>query len=103
MADYKNLSQNVNLTSFSDILSHANTMTDGTFWTGIYWMIIIIVLLSSLAFGVETAIILAFFLGMILGIFLLYLGLIEVISFGITVAALLFLVIYFTYSSSKNF
>lgn len=99
MPSYTNLSQNMNATSFSDILSLANTTTDGTFWTGMYWLFIMVVFISSMAFGVEIASVMAFFSGFILGIILLYLGLINIVTLGMSEAILLFLVIYLMYSS----
>jgi len=99
MPSYTNLSQNMNVTSLSDILSLANTTTDGTFWTGMYWLFIVVVFISSMAFGVEIASVMAFFSGFILGIILLYLGLINIITLGMSEAILLFLVIYLMYSS----
>lgn len=99
MSSYTNLSQNINITSFSDILVHANVMTDGGFWTGIYWMFILVIFFSSMPFGIEAATILAFFGGFILGIFLLYMGLINIVVLGISEAVLLFIIIYFMYSS----
>lgn len=102
MPSYTNLSQNVNMTSFSDLLISANTTTDGSFWTGMYWLFIVVVFLSSMAFGVEIASIMAMFSGFILGILLLYLGLVNVITVGISEAVLLFLVIYLMYSSRSQ-
>lgn len=99
---YSNLSQNINMTSFGDILSHANTMTQGTFWTGMYWMFIIVAFLSSLALGFEIAIMVAFFGGLVLGIFLLYLGLITGTTLGVTIASLFFVILYLMYSSRSQ-
>lgn len=102
MTDYTNLSQNINISTFSDLLVSANSTTDGTFWTGIYWMCIVIIFILSMAFSFEIAIILAFFGGFVIGFFLLYLGLINILTFGISEAVLIFVVIYLMYSSNKN-
>jgi len=102
MTSYQNLSQNLNLTSFQNILESANTTTDGTFWTMVYWMFIIIVFILSMAFGFEVAVILSFFGGFTIGWFLLYLGLINGVTFGVSLATLLFMVVYLIYTSNKN-
>ena len=102
MTSYLNISQNLNLTSFQNLLNSANTTTDGTFWTGIYWMFIVIVFILSMAFGFEVAVILSMFAGMTVGMFLLYLGLINSITFGVSIATLLFMVVYLIYTSNKN-
>lgn len=100
--NYTNISQNLNITTIGDVLQQANTNTGGSFWTGIYWMIITIVMLSAFAFGFEVALIFAFFVGLILGILLLYADLITLLTFGVTEGVLIFIVIYLVYSSSKN-
>lgn len=102
MTSYTNLSQNINISSFNDLLNSANTTTEGTFWTMIYWIFIVVIFLSSIAFGFEIAIVLALFGGFVIGWFLLYLGLINVIIFGVSEAVLLFVVIYLMYSSNRN-
>lgn len=100
---YTNLTLNAtNISSFDDVLKLANTTTNGTFWTGMFWMLIAIIFMASIAFGFEVAMILTFFAGMIIGMFLLYLGLISFTVFAMTEAILLFVVIYLVYTSNKN-
>ena len=102
MVSYTNLTANLNLTTFDQILQSANTTTNGTFWTAVYWMFILIVFLTSMSFGFEIAVILSFFGGLMVGFFLLYLGLINLITFGVSEVVLLFMVIYFLYSNRNN-
>lgn len=102
MSNYLNMTQNLNLTSFQSILESANTTTEGTFWTMIYWMFIVIVFILSMAFGFEIAVILSMFAGFTIGMFLLYLGLINAVTFGVSLATLLFMVVYLIYTSNKN-
>jgi hypothetical protein len=100
---YTNLSQNLsNMNTLSDLLNLANTTTDGAFWAGIYWMIIVIAFISSVGFGWEIAFGLSFFGGMIMGLFLVTMGLISMTVFGATEAILIFVLIYLLYSSKSN-
>lgn len=100
--NYTNIAANMNLSSFSDMLKLANTTTGDSFWTGVYWMIMVVILLTSMAFGFEIAMVLTFFGGLIMGIFLLYLGLMNWTIFAATEAILLGLVFYFIYTSNKQ-
>lgn len=91
-----------NISSLQHLLIQANTNTAGTFWTGIYWMLVSIIFLSSLAFGWEVGVVLAFFGGLLIGMFLLYLGLMNIVIFGMTEAILLFILMYLMYSTNKG-
>lgn len=102
MTSYTNLSQNMNFTTIGDLLNHANTMTEGIFWTAMYWMLVVVVFIVTTVFGFEVSLILSFFFGLIVGIFFVYMGLISIITFGISEAVLLFFMIYFMYTSNKN-
>ena len=100
--NYTQITQNMsNVNSLGDILNLANTVTGDIFWTGIYWMLIVIVLIVTLGFGFEVSMLMSFFFALIVGIFLLYLGLIHVVTLGITTAVLLFITIYLVYTSNK--
>lgn len=97
------IAQNLsNVNTLQEILATANQTTNDTFWTGIFWMILVIILVSSLAFGFEAAVLLTFFAGFVFGLFLLYLGLIGMFTFGITVGALFFFALYLIYTSNRN-
>jgi len=103
MTTYTNLSQNLsNMNSLSDMLNLANTTTGGTFWTGIYWMIIVVAFLSAMSFGWEIAFGIAFFGGMIIGIFLLEMGLIGMTALSPVIAGWIFMIIYMLFSSKSN-
>ena len=91
-----------NVTSIGSLLAKANDNTNGTFFTGIYWMLIAIVFLSSIAFGFEISLLLTFFFGLVLGIFLLYAGLISTVVFGITEGALMVIIVYLIYTSNRQ-
>jgi hypothetical protein len=91
-----------NLSSVNDLLVLLNTNTNNAFWAGMYWLVMTIVLFSSLVFGFEVAIILTFFTGLLTGIMLLYLGLINITIFAMTEGLLLFFVLYLIYTTNKS-
>jgi hypothetical protein len=91
-----------NVTSISNLLAKANDNTSGTFFAGIYWMLIVIVFFSSVAFGFEIALLLTFFFGLVLGLFMLYAGLISTVLFGITEGALMLIIVYLIYTSNRQ-
>ena len=99
---YTNITANLNLSTFDQILQQANINTGDTFWIGMYWLVIGVVLISTMAFGFEVAMLFSFFVGTIIGIFLLYLSLITPVMFGISEAVLIFMIIYLVYSSRSN-
>jgi uncharacterized membrane protein YccC len=90
------------MSTFQQVLNQANINTQGYFWSSIYWMLLLIVLILTMGFGFEIAIMVSFFFGTIIGIFLIYLNLMNFTVFAVTEAVLLFMVIYFIYSSRQN-
>jgi hypothetical protein len=99
---YTELLQNTNMTGLDNIALSANATTGNTFWSGMYWMVLIIILILTSTFGIEIALLLTFFIGLVAGIFMLYLSWINITTFGITEGVLLFAVIYILWSSNKN-
>lgn len=99
---YADLLQNTNMTGLENLALAANATTSNTFWAGMYWMGLLIVLILSSVFGFEIAMLLTFFIGLVVGIFMLYLGWITITVFGITEGILIFAVIYLLWSSNKN-
>lgn len=100
--NYTEIANNMsNIDSLQKVLSLANTVTNDAFWTGMYWMILLVILLTTMVFGFETAMITTFFGGLIFGMFLLYLGLINPLVLGCTSGILIFAVIYLIWSGNK--
>lgn len=91
-----------NMTSPQDFLAAANTNSAGTFWTGMLVLIILVLFLAMISFGAEAALMVSLFIGMMLGIFLLYLGLISPTVVGIITGIEIFMVLYFMYSSRQQ-
>lgn len=90
-----------NITDFGQIPAAANTASGGTFWVGMLYMIWIILILLTSFFGFEIAILTSSFLSLILGIILVYAGLIAwkwVVTF---VGVILFMFLYIIFSSQK--
>lgn len=66
-----------NITNIEQIMGIANTNTNSWFWTATLYMVYIILLVSTLNFGFEVALLSASFACFILGILLVYLGLVN--------------------------
>jgi hypothetical protein len=60
------------VTDWKGILQSANTNTEGYFWLMILWAVWIVVLMLTSVFGLYPALMLASFIGMIFGLFLVY-------------------------------
>jgi len=66
-----------NITDIEGILAVANTTTSSWFWTATLYMVYVILLVSTLNFGIEVALLGASFACFILGVLLTYLGLVS--------------------------
>lgn len=89
-----------NITDFSQIPAAANESGSG-FWTGMLYMCWIILLLMLTAYGFEVAIIASSFVALIVGLLLVYAGLVSwtyVLSF---IGILLFMFLYIIWSGKK--
>lgn len=60
------------VTNWGELLQVANTNTEGYFWLMILWGVWIITLILTSVFGLYPALMLASFIGMIFGMFLVY-------------------------------
>lgn len=91
-----------NVTTFEGFLGTANTTTQGWFWTGMAWMMFIIILITFLGFGFEVAILAAAFITLLASILLLYMGLISAWTVGTFVGIILSMFLYLIWSSNRN-
>lgn len=93
----------VNFTNstFSDLPSWANTTTGGTFWTGILYMLWAILILLFIPFGFEIALLSASFIGLVLGLMLVYADLVSFARVLVFVGIILLEVIYIVWISPK--
>jgi len=90
-----------NITDFGQIPAAANTASGGSFWVGMLYMVWIIILLLTIGYGFEVAIVVSSFIGLVLGLLLTYAGLIAwqwVLTF---VGILVFMFLYIIWSSRK--
>jgi hypothetical protein len=84
-----------NVTDFSELPRLANESTGGNyFWTGMLYMMWIVLLFLMSNFGWETALIVSAFLGLILGVMGLYLGLISYAHTIVFAGIILLMIIY---------
>lgn len=89
------------ITDLGQLPAAANTSSGGTFWVGMLYMIWIVLMIMLSFYGFEVAITVSAFLGLILGLLLVYTGLIAfkwVLTF---VGILLFMFLYIIYSGLK--
>lgn len=91
-----------NVTTMNDLLGVANTNSGGVFWAGMLYTFVVILFMALLFTGVEQAAMVALFIGIIVGSFLLYMNLIGGTILGILVGALVAVIIYAVFSSYKS-
>lgn len=83
-----------NVTDLQGLLAIPNATTGGFFWIGMLFMEVIIIMLSFLGFGFEVAVMTASFVGLITGLFLLYLNLISWTWLLFFLGMILFMIFY---------
>jgi len=83
-----------NVTSWNGLLRVANDNTSGFFWTGILYMLFIVATLLFAPFNFEVGLLAGAFLGLMSGIFLSYMGLVDWKNVLVFVALILFEIIY---------
>lgn len=91
-----------NLTDLTQLPAVANTVSEGAFWTAMLYMIWVVSLLATLAFGFETALVVSSFIGLALGILLVYAGLVAwqwVMTF---IALMIFAFIYIGWNTRQK-
>ena len=99
MVEATNWSAINNVTAFMNI---PNDNAGGFFYTGILYLIVVVILFGMLNFGIEVASLISLFIGIILGILLLYLGLVPGWVVGGFVGLEFFLILYLMFTSPKN-
>lgn len=90
-----------NVSDLMDVPALANQSTGGTFWVGILYMIWIIILLTLIYWGWEIAILSASFIGLILGLLLVYADLIGFRYVSVFIGIILIMFLYIMWSSPK--
>lgn len=90
-----------NVTDFGQVPAAANTASGGSFWVGMLYMVWIILLMLMVGYGFEVAMIVSSFVALIIGLLLVYSGLVAwqwILTF---VGILVFMFLYIIWSSSK--
>lgn len=90
-----------NITDFGRLPAEANTASGGTFWVGMFYMMWVILILISISFGFEVSIVISSFLMLVLGLIMVYAGLVAWQYLLTMVGVLLFMFLYIIWSSSK--
>ena len=91
-----------NITDLNQLPAAANTTTSGSFWTAMLYMIWVVLLLVSLSWGFETALIISSFISLVLGLLLVYAGLVAwqwVLTF---IAIMIFAFIYIAWTTRQH-
>lgn len=87
-----------NITDLSQLPAAANTASDGGFWVGMLFMIWIILILIMLSYGFEVALLGSSFAALVLGVFLVYAGLIAWQWALVFLAVILIMFLYITFN-----
>jgi hypothetical protein len=91
-----------NVTSLGDVPRMANDASGGSFWTAMLYMIWIILIMLFISFGLEVALIAASFIALIIGVLLVYGGLVAWQYMLTFVGVLLLMFLYVTWSSTRG-
>ena len=85
-----------NMTTPQAFLDAPNVTTGGWFWTSCLLMFTVVMFLSTVGMGMEVALMASLFAGLLVGILLLYAGLISPLWLGVMVGGLIlsFLISY---------
>lgn len=91
-----------NVGNITSVLQMPNTSTSGWFWAGMAYMITIVLVMAMINFGIEIAMLVGLFIGILVMIPLVYMGLAPMSALGILVGGIILLIIYLMWSSNKN-
>lgn len=91
-----------NVTDLGQTPGQANVASGGSFWVGMLYMIWIILILIFIGYGFEVSILAASFICLILGLLLVYGGLVAWEYLITFLAVLLFMFLYIIWSSKKT-
>jgi hypothetical protein len=92
-----------NVTSVQDWLNIANTNSGGSFWAGTLYLIVgVLFMVIFPVAGVEGGIMTAVFIGIMIGTFMLYLGIISPWILGVLIGIEIIMIIYAVFSSPKS-
>ncbi len=87
-----------NITDLGQLPGAANTASGGSFWVGMLYMIWIILIFLTISFGFEVALLTSSFAALVLGLLMVYAGLIAWEWVIVFVGVLLFMFFYIIWS-----
>lgn len=91
-----------NISSFDQILAVPNTGTSGWFWTMMTYMIFVIVVMITINFNLEVALIIGGMAGFFISLLLAYAGLVAWWVVGSFIGIELFIIVYVYVTSGRN-
>ena len=91
-----------NMTNLGEMLKIPNSVTGGWFWLGMQVLIFIVLTVSFLGYGFETAIMAAGFISLISGMFLVYMELLSWQWLMFFLGVILLMFIYITWNNRKE-
>jgi hypothetical protein len=92
-----------NITTFAGFLQEANNQTGGWFWTGMNFLVFMVLFITlTTGFGWEAGLFSAGFVSIIISVFLMYLGLQSMLLTGATIAIILIVYIIIMWSNKYD-
>jgi|TARA_Y100000310_G_scaffold113968_1_gene112405 hypothetical protein len=91
-----------NITDLGQIPAAANTASDGSFWVGMLYMVWIILLMLTIGYGFEVAILVSSFAALVIGLLLVYAGLVAWEWIIVFVGVLLVMFFYIIWSRPRT-
>ena len=90
-----------NVTDLAQIPAQANNVTGGGFWSAMLYMIFVIILLIMIGYGFEIALLVSSFLCLIIGLLMVFSGLVTWSLILPFIAIIVFMFLYMTYQKNK--
>jgi len=91
-----------NVTDLGQLPAAANTATGGGFWSGMLFMIWIILFIVMIGWGWETALLTSAFISLMIALILVYADLVAWYILMIFVGIILFMFMYITWSGGRK-
>lgn len=90
-----------NITDLGQLPDAANTASSGSFWVGMLYMVWVIALLLTVGFGFEVALLTSSFLALVIGLLMVYAGLVALPWVLTFLGIIVFMFLYIIWTSNK--
>lgn len=90
------------INDMNGLLGAANTNSGGWFWLGMLFMAYVVMIVSMLGFGLETAVLASSFAALIIGLILVSLGLVAWTYVAGFIGVIVLLIFWITYTRPKQ-